>query len=139
MISKNCIKSDNISKKDLSKLSDYPLLDIEKLRKSINCNEILLRDILRVMAEDEIPGALDSLHKNRLKSDWSTIANIVHKIKGGAMYCATTKLKFACLLFEEDKCSGDEHLLDFLYDQLIYVSKETEEAIKLWLSNDLVK
>jgi HPt (histidine-containing phosphotransfer) domain-containing protein len=121
------------TEKELFELASYPLLDVERVWKSINYDKSLLNDIFKSMAVDEIPSDLQIIREARLKNDWVSIEKIAHKMKGGAMYCGTTKMQYACQYFERYKKSGNKDMLERLYQQLIQVCKETESAIKIWL------
>lgn len=122
------------SNNEMLAISKYPLLDVDRVLKSINYDKTLLHDILTSMSVNEIPRDLELMKKLEISKDWESIEKIVHKMKGGAMYCGTTRMQYACLYFEQQSNSGRCEELGQLYKQLIQVCKETRLAIKTWLA-----
>src|SRR3990167_431378 len=118
---------------ELFVLDDFPILDIEKVKKSINYDNDLLKDILLSIADDEIPRDLALLKNYREEANWDEIEKIAHKMKGGAMYCGTTKMQYACMFFEKYKKSGKNELFERLYEQLFRISNETRDTILSWI------
>lgn len=135
--------------KDFDDLVIYSLLDIDKALKSFNNDRALMHDIFKSMVEHEIPESLQVIYKAQVERDWYTIAEIIHKIKGGAMYCGTTKLQHACVYFEKhmknilmqnpsknSRLSDANHLdLQNLLNKLLDICDETQVKIKSWLAD----
>ncbi len=108
-----------------------------------------MHDILKSMVEHEIPDSLEVIYEARVNEDWDTIAEMMHKIKGGAMYCGTTKLQYACVYFEKhmknilaQKNSNDAILrsinhqdLQNLLDKFLGICKDTQAKIESWLAD----
>ncbi len=121
--------------KDFEDLVIYPLLDIDKALKSFNQDRALVHDIFKSMVEYEIPDNLQVIYKARLAGDWETISDLIHKMKGGAMYCGTTKLQYACINFEKYlKKENMENSLALL-DKVLEICDETQAKIKSWLAD----
>ena len=59
-----------------------------------------------------------------------------HKMKGGAVYIGTVKMRYACQYLERYQKSGLTKLLEPLYQQLLSVVLDTQSHIKEWLSNN---
>ncbi|WP_131753268.1 Hpt domain-containing protein [Legionella jordanis] len=66
-------------------------------------------------------------------NDWESTQNIAHKIKGGAVYLGTVRLKMACQHLEHYWKSGHSELLEPLYQQVITVINDSLEAMNDWL------
>ena len=113
----------------LFEMTAFPLLDIEAARLSIG-NEGILHEILGLMAEQEIPNDSIVLEQAYAEGNWDMIEKLAHRMKGGAVYCGTVKLQYACQYLERYRKAGHVLLLDKLYQQLIVVMSETSCAIK---------
>ncbi len=120
---------------DFADLVIYPLLDVDKALKSFNQDRSLVHDIFKSMVEHEIPQNLQIINKARENEDWDTITELVHKMKGGAMYCGTTKLQYACIYFEKYKKIKNLENLQEPLDKLLTICDETQDKIKGWLAD----
>ena len=127
--------SNKQSDKDFDDLVIYPLFDIDKALKSFNQDKSLVHDILKSMIEHEIPENIAVILETRSKDDWNKISDLIHKMKGGAMYCGTTKLQYACVLFEKHYKNAKIEDLNDLLDKLLEVCFETQSKIKSWLAD----
>lgn len=125
----------NTHLKDFDDLVIYPVLDIDKALKSFNQDRGLMHDIFKSMIEYEIPENLKMIDKARDGKDWNMIADIIHKIKGGAMYCGTTKLQYACLYYEKYMKSEKIEDLEEILEKVLDVCDETQAKIKSWLAD----
>ena len=67
------------------------------------------------------------------EKDWATVERLAHKIKGGATYLGTHRLKFACQYLERYHKAGHSAQLDALYHQVLAVNEETVEGVRAWL------
>lgn len=110
-------------------LSPFPLLDIDAARLSMG-NESVLREILGLMVEQEIPNDTVALQQAYADGDWGAIEKIAHRMKGGALYCGTVKLQYACQYLERYRKAGYVQFLEPLYQQLLVVMDETRSAIE---------
>lgn len=120
---------------DLEELIIYPVLDVDKALRSFNQDRALVHGVFKSMVEQEIPDDLKVIADARQQNDWDTISALIHKMKGGAMYCGTTKLQHACLYFEKCKKTGDTQQLNWMLEQLLKVCDETQLKIKDWLAD----
>lgn len=75
---------------------------------------------------DSFPKEVEALKKYYKNNDWGKIQDLVHKMKGGAVYCGTPRLKIACGNLQQYLNSGQKELRENLYQQ---VFKEIE-AVK---------
>lgn len=121
--------------KKLFALDDYPLLDINEGITNLG-NDAILRELLSTMALQELPNELVRLQKAYAESNWNKVEELAHKLKSGAVYCGTLKLKFACQYLERYRKAGHEKLLDKLYLQLLKVIEETNHSIHDWLKQN---
>lgn len=110
----------------------HPLLDVEAGINTLG-NEIILKELLKDMIEEELPMSVGAFEKAYATGDWETIEKIAHKIKSSALYCGTTRLQYACQYLERYQKAGHVSLLHPLYNQLLAVIKQTNEVILMWL------
>ena len=87
------------------------------------------------MAQNDILNDGKAIEDAYTAKNWEMIEKLAHKLKGGAVYCGTIKLKYACQYLERYQKAGHTALLENLYHQLIHVLKDTEQAIEQWLKN----
>ena len=88
--------------------------------------------MLKVITQS-LPADLELMIEAYQLNDWNKIQQLAHKIKGGAVYVGTIKLKMACQHLERYWKSGQRDLLDPLYQQILAVITESLSEIKLWL------
>ncbi|RMX18765.1 response regulator [Legionella jordanis] len=117
----------------LFNLKDFPILDIEKGIDTTG-SESMLVEMLSIMITESLPNDLESLKKAHEADDWYTVQRIAHKIKGGAVYVGTVKIKMACQYLEGYWKTGQRDLLLPLYQQAVTVISESLEEIKRWLN-----
>lgn len=110
-------------------LESYPLLDNNKVAELVNLNKEVAKDIFNLMANHDIPKNLDAINAIREQNDWDLVAKIVHKIKGGAMYCGATRLKYICMVFEKHKEASNFVILPLITEQLVQICIETQQAL----------
>lgn len=112
----------------LFNLEQFPLLDLQHAEERIG-NKAVLFDMLHLMATQEIPNDELILQSAHAILDWDAIEKLVHKMKGGAVYCGTFKMQYACQYLERYRKAGRTALLEQLYQQLLSVLGETRDAI----------
>ncbi|KTD16951.1 response regulator [Legionella jordanis] len=117
----------------LFNLKDFPILDIEKGIDTTG-SESMLVEMLSIMITESLPNDLESLKKAHEADDWYTVQRIAHKIKGGAVYVGTVKIKMACQYLEGYWKTGQRDLLLPLYQQAVTVISESLQEIKRWLN-----
>ena len=124
------------SEEELFKLEAFPLLDANSALINMGNNAVLLNNILRSMVEQEIPNDIAEFEHAHLSGDWETIEKLAHRMKGGLVYCGTTKLVYACQYLERYRKAGHITFLEPLYQQLCVVIEETKSAINEWLKRN---
>ncbi|MDP3788753.1 MAG: ATP-binding protein [Candidatus Chromulinivorax sp.] len=124
------------SEEKLFDLVAFPLLDIERALDSMGNNKVLLIDILQSMITQEIPVEKRAIQDAYARHDWDTIEKLAHKMKGGAVYAGVVKMQYACQYLERYRKAGHTKLLEKLYQQMLNILDETQEAITKWLQID---
>ncbi|USQ15400.1 response regulator (plasmid) [Legionella lytica] len=116
---------------ELFHLNQFSLLDeAEALR---NCATL---DTVRSMLEllhQELPKDLAQMKQAFAEKNFPLVEEIAHKIKGGAMYLGTHRMKYACQYLERYWKAGERTLFSALYQQAITVIEETQTHIDGWL------
>ena len=103
-------------------ISQFSLLNIEDAL--VNCGDKeLLYDMLQLMLA-ELPRDLEEMKQAYVEKNYSKIKNLAHKIKGGAVYIGTNRMKYACQ-YLEIYCNGDNYLFHSLYQKAINTIEET--------------
>lgn len=121
------------TEKQLFALKQFPLFDIDEAMIYIG-HESTLKEILELLVSKELNLDLDSIKQAYVDNNWQEIQTIAHRIKGGAVYCGTVRMKYACQYLERYYKAGHDKLLVPLYHQLISVIQETQQSIQHWLS-----
>ncbi|WP_084273777.1 response regulator [Legionella fairfieldensis] len=117
---------------DLLTLDSFPLLDIEEGIKTMG-EESILAEMLTLLVNDTLPNDLALMQKAHAANDWDQTQQVAHKIKGGAVYVGTMKLKMACQYLERYWKSGQRELLERLYQQASAVIHESIHEMEQWL------
>ncbi|WP_242602127.1 response regulator [Legionella nagasakiensis] len=119
---------------ELFNLSKFPTLDIEEGMKATG-NKSILADMLTFMINDSLPKDLALMKAAYESHDWDKTQQLAHKIKGGAVYVGTVKIKMACQFLERYWKSGQRDLFEKLYQQAVGTIEESMQEIKRWLEN----
>lgn len=117
---------------ELFELDKFPLFNLQNAIESMG-NEWMISKILLVMVNQEIPTVCLALEKAYAKKNWTSIEKLAHKMKGGAVYCGTIRLQYACQYIEQYRKAGHKEALNALYQQLIHTIQETKQHIQQWL------
>lgn len=107
----------------------YPLIDIQTGLKNMNADQSLFINILSTLLTQEFPNEMIAYKQAHKQHDWETIEKLAHRMKGGAIYTGLTKLQYACQHFETYYLNGQSSLLEHLYQQIMFVLHETQEAV----------
>lgn len=116
-------------------LQQFSLFDIYDAIKHLG-TETMVLDVLQLMVNKEIPTEMAAFQKAYAEKNWAEIEKLSHKMKGGAVYCGTIRMKFACQYLERYLKAGHRQLLDKLYDQLLHVIQETKDHIEQYLKKE---
>ncbi len=120
------------SEEKLFALDVFPLLDIEEGATALG-SLATLKELLVMMEKDSLPADEASIKQAYDAKDWDRIEKLAHKIKGGAVYCGTVRLRYACQYLERCRKAGHSALLEKLYLQLVTVLDDTKQSINVWL------
>lgn len=115
-------------------LSGFSLLDIDEGIRTIGDQESLT-EMLKFMLSESLPDDTNKLISAHKDGNWEKTQQFVHKIKGGAVYVGTIKLKMACQYFDQYWKSGERDLLELLYQQVLRTIESSSQAMNLWLNN----
>jgi two-component system aerobic respiration control sensor histidine kinase ArcB len=122
------------SEKELFQLADYSLFDVENAINVLGSESILYEVIKNIAAS--IPNDQDALEKAYAASDWQQVENLAHKMKGGAVYCGVTRMRYACQYLERYCKAGYSALQKNLFQQLLKVLEDTKLTLDEWLINN---
>lgn len=112
----------------------YPVLDVEEGIKTAVTIDVLAQ-ILHLMIHETLPMEMQRLKQAHEANDWDKMQQIIHKIKGGAVYVGTVKIKMVCQYFDLYWKSGQRTLLDTLYEQTMAALDESIRIITHWLNS----
>jgi two-component system aerobic respiration control sensor histidine kinase ArcB len=115
-------------------LSAYPILDSEEGIKTTGTVEILAQ-MLQLMIQDSLPSDVQLMRQAHDAANWDKTQQVAHKIKGGAVYVGTVKMKMACQYLERYWKSGQCELLEPLYQQTVSVIEQSIQEINHWLKS----
>nr|HAT8713832.1 response regulator [Legionella jordanis] len=125
-------QSDFFNEEEWFDLSHFPVLDVEEAKKTI-ANDSMLVEMLTFMVNESLPKDLKVMKEAHENNNWDKVQQIAHKIKGGAVYVGTIKIKMACQNFERYWKAGKCELLEQLYQQILSAIDESQKEIKAWL------
>ncbi|WP_078061445.1 response regulator [Legionella saoudiensis] len=120
---------------ELFALEQYPLLEVEQTLKNLG-DKVILRNLLKQLVESELPQDLNRMKNSFAKEDFVHVEKLAHKIKGGAVYIGTMRMKYACQYLERYWKTGQRNLFPKLYFQAISVIEDTMFYVKNWLKNN---
>lgn len=119
---------------ELFQLDQFSLFDVDQGLKNSG-NHAMLVELLTMLATD-IPNDLEEIKVAFENQDFPQVEHLAHKIKGGAVYVGTTRLKYACQYLERYWKSGERKLFDELYRQVVKTIEDTMECISDWLNTN---
>jgi HPt (histidine-containing phosphotransfer) domain-containing protein len=122
------------SDEELFQLAQFALLDSEEALKNCGSNNMLV-EMLRLMTL-ELPTDLEQMKNACSTGDYPLVEKTAHKIKGGAVYVGTTRMKYACQYVERYWKTGQRELFDALYHQAVSTIEETITYIEGWLQRN---
>lgn len=136
-------KSSDIAHNDFPKdchhffdMTQYPLLDVEDGKRVLGSEEELV-NMLQFLLEKSLPDDCARLKAAHASNDREKTQRLAHKIKGGAVYTGTIRLKMACQYLEQSQNSGQLDLFQPLYEQALRVVDETSRHVGEWLAKRL--
>lgn len=119
---------------EMFQLDQFSLFDVEQGLKNSG-NKTMLIELLTMMVSD-LPNDLEEMKTAFQNEDIPQVEHLAHKIKGGAVYVGTTRLKYACQYLERYWKSGEQKLFNDLYYQAIKTIEDSRDCINEWLRNN---
>jgi PAS domain S-box-containing protein len=129
---KNILSSDEDTFFHLEK---YPLFDESEGILKTGKKELLI-DLIKISSNTLLIEELNNLKTAYDTQNWQMIQKIAHKLKGGALYCGTTRMIYACQFIENYLESKEHHLSEKQYKHLISIIRATHQSIKAWLETN---
>jgi CheY-like chemotaxis protein len=114
-------------------LDAYPLLDVQSVLPGMNNDANLLNNIIKAMRDSELPKDLADIQCAYEAGDWDWVEKTAHRMKGGLVYCGTSRLAYACQYLERYRKAGHTRCLEDLYHQLRRVADDTLETLNRWV------
>jgi CheY-like chemotaxis protein/two-component sensor histidine kinase/HPt (histidine-containing phosphotransfer) domain-containing protein len=118
---------------ELFQLEQFALLDHEQALNNCGNNQSILVEMLTLMITQEVPADLELMKKAFASCDYPLVEKIAHKIKGGAVYVGTTRMKYACQYVERYWKTGERELFNLLVHQAIKTIEDSCSYITDWL------
>ena len=121
------------TEEELFMLDQYPYFSMKVVTEIYgeNCHQ-LVEESLNSMSE-LIPKDKEEIKEAFLAKNWDRVEELAHRMKGGAAYAGTVRMKYACQYLERYRKAGHSKSLEKLYYQLIQVVDETKNYIDKWL------
>ncbi len=112
-----------------------PVIDVKAGIALSNGSEDLYREMLRMLI-DSLPQDLEIITIAYQKQQWETVRSTVHKVKSGAIYCATPRLADASAKLDNYIRTGATALIPKLYQQFLQEVKALQENYQNISKND---
>ena len=116
---------------EMFQMDQFSLFDEDQGMKNSGSKAMLI-ELLTMMASD-IPKDMEKMKIAFENKDFPQVEHQAHKIKGGAVYVGTTRLKYACQYLERYWKSGERKFFEELFHQAIKTIEETKDCISNWL------
>ena len=113
----------------------YPLIDLESAINRIQCNHTLKEMITLFLEQDLRPG-FHSASIAFQQEDYEQLLEWVHKIRGGAVYCATTRLFKISETLEELLVQSQHNMIRNLFPIWTYIVFHSIQTLDEWLINN---
>jgi len=120
------------TEEELFKLEQFPLFDVEEGIKDAG-SIAALKELIGFMTEDSLTKDIIDTIVAYQKKDWDKVQRQAHKIKSSALYCHTTRLKYACQYLERYRRAGHLRLMEKLYHQFYQTVEDTKKTLEDWL------
>lgn len=123
------------AQENLFNLETFPLLDAEEAIRTMGGKDILC-EMLELMLNSSMDEDLSQMKNAHDRNDWDKTQQIAHKIKGGAVYVGTVRMKMACQYLERYWKTGQRDLLEQLYQQSLHVIDDSLNEARRWLAEN---
>ncbi|WP_010598615.1 Hpt domain-containing protein [Rickettsiella massiliensis] len=112
----------------LNDLQSLSLLDKEKAIELVG-SEKILHELLELLVSG-LTKEITELKQYHNDNNWQGIGALAHKWEGGASYCGAIRLEQVCQEMQIILLSKSSEELEMLYQQLLQIAEETNEAAK---------
>src|SRR3990167_10706155 len=119
-------------KANLFALSEFALLDISAGLETAGTEDVL-RELLLCLINQALAPDVAKMQAAHAENNWDKVQQLAHKIKGGALYVGTIRLKMACQYLERYWKTGQTEFLPQLYQQALTVIHDTVIEVRVWL------
>lgn len=113
----------------LFQLDRFSLYDEKNALERAGGDKAMVNELLQLLIKETIPEELTILEELHKSSDWESIKQVAHKLKGAALYCGTTRMYYACEYMENYVLANKNKLLEDLYQQLLQVTRKTRDHL----------
>ena len=120
------------TEEELFALNQFPLLEVEQTLKNLGSKSVLI-ELLQDLIEVSIPPDFTKMKEAFAAQNYEQVEKLAHKIKSGAVYVGTTRMKYACQYLERYFKTNQRELFVKLYQQAVEVIEETTSCVKEWL------
>lgn len=114
-----------------SSFEEYPLYQMELILKRFGTKE-LLHEMLNIFIEQDLKKSKGMARMYFEKRQYHELKSIVHKIRGGAVYCGTERLQQVSKCLEIALCENDEMTIRNLFPIWHYVVNSTIHDLELY-------
>lgn len=122
------------SEEELFALEQFPLLEVEQTLNNLGDKAVFI-DLLENLIKTDLSADFLKMKIAYADKNYDQVEKIAHKMKGGAVYVGTIRMKYACQYLERYWKTGQRKLFDKLYAQTVTVIDETDSYIKEWLKS----
>ncbi|MFT3742280.1 MAG: response regulator [Gammaproteobacteria bacterium] len=105
------------------------IIDFELAKQLFDGKKEVVDEMLGMLVNG-FPEELENLRNAYEKEDWASIGTLAHKMKGGAIYCGTTRLQAACSQMEQAVKQSKKNSFSDLYKQMLNEIEAVKEAVK---------
>ena len=110
----------------------FPWFDATEALKNMGNQEIAI-NILQLLITQEIPKGIVEIQTAYDNNDWDKVKSLAHKMKGGADYCRTIRMQYACKYLERYLIAGHTALRNKLFKQFVAITEGTRKYLEEWL------
>lgn len=99
-------------------------------------NKPRLKEALKGMAFEQIPGLKEQLHHYHVEQNWVCMFNSVYDFANGAHYLGLNNLHNACQVFSSYQNSHEAQSLEDLYQFIIDIMDKTVFHLRCWIEKN---
>ncbi|HVT62510.1 MAG TPA: Hpt domain-containing protein [Legionellaceae bacterium] len=115
-------------------LQSFTLFDIALGLKNMHASPVLFKEIVTTLLQQDFPAEKKALIEAHTHLNWNNVEKLAHKLKSGSIYMGLRQLQQACQYFEEYYHSGQQTLLEPLYQQILSTLNASQHALEDWIN-----